>query len=174
MIFWCVRIKCMRYHTTVFRAFTFHSNYCFRPDYLQRAWELLKMCVASFPPPSDFEEYLEFALREYSPDRRQFVALLHNTLFMFGDQDTDGYGVAGSAHEVPAPTIEQLIILLEVRVFLPKQDLSLHCLHCCYLFLLFFGRSRDAFGTCAFAPRPTHPNREDLGCEKVGAPQRTE
>jgi len=46
----------------------------------QRGWELIVLCLATFPPPSDFENYAECFLRNFGNPPSKYVNLLHDTL----------------------------------------------------------------------------------------------
>jgi myosin heavy subunit len=48
---------------------------------VQKGWDLMVLCLATFPPPGDFENYLEMYLRTSSPQPPKFVNQLHDTLY---------------------------------------------------------------------------------------------
>ncbi len=50
------------------------------PESTQRGWELIILCLATFPPPSDVENYIECWLRSFGNPPSKFVNLLHDTL----------------------------------------------------------------------------------------------
>lgn len=50
-------------------------------DSVQRGWELMVLCLSTFPPPSDFENYCEMYLRSFGNPPAKFVNLLHDTMF---------------------------------------------------------------------------------------------
>ena len=43
----------------------------------QRGWELIVLCLSTFPPSSDFENYLEMYLRSCGNPPSKYVNLMH-------------------------------------------------------------------------------------------------
>jgi len=50
-------------------------------DSARKGWELMKLCLDTFPPGPDFEDYLEYYLRRNANPAKQYYGLLHVTLY---------------------------------------------------------------------------------------------
>jgi hypothetical protein len=51
------------------------------PGSAQKGWDLMILCLATFPPPGDFENYLECYLRNFGNPAAKYVNQLHDTLY---------------------------------------------------------------------------------------------
>jgi len=48
---------------------------------VKKGWDLMKLCLATFPPDDDFENYLECWIREQAPQKEVFLVRLHRTIY---------------------------------------------------------------------------------------------
>jgi hypothetical protein len=51
------------------------------PESKRKGWNLMQLCLDTFPPGPEFENYLEFFLRQQANPPDQYINLLHQTLF---------------------------------------------------------------------------------------------
>eukprot|EP00456_Euglypha_rotunda_P048582 TRINITY_DN3893_c0_g1_i4.p1 TRINITY_DN3893_c0_g1~~TRINITY_DN3893_c0_g1_i4.p1 ORF type:complete len:409 (-),score=58.11 TRINITY_DN3893_c0_g1_i4:167-1291(-) len=55
-----------------------------KQESIQKGWDLMTLCLATFPPGSEMENYLEMFLRTKSKPAEKFVNLFHETFYYGG------------------------------------------------------------------------------------------
>lgn len=51
------------------------------PSSVAKGWQLLCVCLETFPPRSEFENYLEMFLREQAQPRDKYILLIHQSIY---------------------------------------------------------------------------------------------
>lgn len=72
-----------------------------------RGWDLMVLCLHTFPPPSDFENFLEMYLRSFGNPPSKYVNAMHDALYggakSQAPQEREFHAILQAAHDNSAP-----------------------------------------------------------------------